>query len=58
MTKDHVMSQLSALRTQLNRLQNVKSTQNQLGKPVTIAGGGFDTELDRAAKRRNPAAPG
>ncbi|XP_063694469.1 centrosome and spindle pole-associated protein 1-like isoform X2 [Bolinopsis microptera] len=56
-TKDHVMSQLSALRTQLNRLQNVKSTQNELGKPVTIAGGGFDTDLDRAAKRRNPAAP-
>ena len=56
-TKDHVMTQLSALRTQLNRLQNVKSNQNQLGKPVKIADT-FDTELDRAAKRRNPAAPG
>ncbi|KAL5261570.1 hypothetical protein ACHWQZ_G007321 [Mnemiopsis leidyi] len=55
-TKDHVMTQLSALRTQLNRLQNVKSNQAQLGKPLKIADS-FDTELDRAAKRRNPCAP-
>lgn len=56
-TKDHVMNQLSALREQLNRLQNVKQNQDHVGKPVQIADS-FDTELDRAAKRRNQAHPG
>ena len=49
-TKDHVMGQLSALREQLNRLQQVKRGQTQSLKVAD----GFDTPLERAAKRRQP----
>ena len=53
-TKDHVMGQLSALREQLNRLQQVKRTQ---GQPLKVTDS-FDTPLERAAKRRQPPPPG
>ena len=55
-TKDHVMTQLSALREQLNRLQNVKRGQVPVARPTQEADR-FATQLEREAKHRHPAQP-